>query len=273
VTTRRILLVNADDFGFTTDVNEGIVHCHREGILTATTLMANAAAFDHAVRLAKRTPTLDVGCHGVLVSGHSLATGRELPNSLSELIPRLILRQIDPYAELKAQFERIRAAGLRITHIDTHKHTHLLPSVLDAVARLAAEHGIGWVRRPFDLPINGEPVPLGRRLVSRGLGFLRRRFHRVLSRHGCATTDHFAGFSLTGYLQASDLIRLFEHLPGGSTELMVHPGFHGEALERARTRLKAARQKELEALTDPEVKARLRAIGIQLGRYSAMSGA
>lgn len=266
----KILLVNADDFGFTTDVNEGILHCHNEGILTATTLMANGAAFDDAVRIALCTPSLDVGCHGVLVGGHSVADGRELPNSVGELLRALALRQVDPYVELKAQLERIRQAGLRITHMDTHKHTHLAPPVLEAVAKLAEEYGIRWIRRPFDLPINGEPVPVARRVLSRSLGFLRSRFHTVLARHGCATTDHFAGFALTGHLQASDLIRLFENLPAGSTELMVHPGFHREALEKARTRLKATRQKELEALTDPSVRQRLAELGIQLGRYSRL---
>ncbi len=81
----KTLIVNADDFGFTPDVNDGIVHAHREGILTATTLMANGAAFDHAVRLARETPTLDVGCHFVLVGdGHSLvAPYRNLPATVS----------------------------------------------------------------------------------------------------------------------------------------------------------------------------------------------
>ena len=70
---RRQLVVNADDFGFTPDVNEGIVEAHRHGILTATTLMANGAAFEDAVRLARERPTLDIGCHLVLIGGHVAA--------------------------------------------------------------------------------------------------------------------------------------------------------------------------------------------------------
>ena len=267
----KFLVVNADDFGFTHDVNEGIIEAHRRGILTATTLMANGEAFDDAVLLARQTPALDVGCHLVLVGGKSLITGREFPNSVGGLIREIILGRIKPYDELKAQVEKIVAAGIRPTHLDTHKHTHLFPPVLKAVARLGEEYQIRWVRRPFDLPVTGEPVPATRRALSWGLHFLRSYFHRVLSRRGCRTTDHFAGFSLTGYLEASDLIRLFGQLPEGSTELMVHPGYHGAELQAARTRLKASRQKELEALIAPETRAALQKNAIQLQRYGEMA--
>lgn len=263
----RTLHVNADDFGFTRDVNEGIVHAHRHGILTATTLMANGAAFAQAVELARETPTLDVGCHLVLTGGASVLTGRELPGSVKDVMLAVALGRLDPYAEFRAQLERLAAHGLRPTHLDTHKHTHLFPPVLAAVARLAEEYRVKWVRRPFDLPIDGEPVPWARRAVSRSLHFLRRRFHRVLSGHGCQTTDHFAGFSLTGYLQAADLVRLFDRLPEGSTELMVHPGFCTTELRAARTRLKESREMELRALTAPEVRAALERNGIRLARY------
>lgn len=263
----RTLHVNADDFGFTRDVNEGIVHAHRHGILTATTLMANGDAFEHAVQLARATPGLDVGCHLVLTGGSSVVTGAPLPASVNDVMIAVMRGRLDPYRELRAQIERVVAAGIRPTHLDTHKHTHLFPPVLSAVARLGEEFRIRWVRRPFDLPISGEPVPWARRAVSRSLHFLRRRFHRVLERHGCRTTDHFAGFSLTGYLQASDLVRLFDQLPAGSTELMVHPGFCTDELRAAKTRLKESRQKELEALVAPEVRASLERNGIRLARY------
>ena len=87
------IIVNADDFGFTADVNEGIVAAHRRGILTATSLMANGEAFDDAVRLARETPTLDIGCHLVLIGGESLLTGQPLPASVPELLGALARRQ------------------------------------------------------------------------------------------------------------------------------------------------------------------------------------
>jgi hopanoid biosynthesis associated protein HpnK len=266
----RKLIVNADDFGFTTDVNEGIIEAHEKGILTATTLMANGEAFDHAVRLAKQTPTLDVGCHLVLVGGISLLPPfRHYPATVGQLMRELFFYRISVHAELNAQVRRIIAAGIQPTHLDTHKHTHLLPPVLEAVAKISAQYGIPWVRRPFDYPITGGPkdIPWLARNTSRGLQFLRTRFHRTLHRYRCQTTDHFAGFQFTGHLRTAQLIHLIRNLPPGITELMCHPGRYGRELRAARTRLKHSRERELEALTAPEVKAALAEEGVQLVRY------
>ena len=264
------LVVNADDFGFTPDVNEGIVKAHREGILTATTLMANGAAFDDAVRLAREFPALDIGCHLVLVGGTSLTTGKPLPLTVGRLLSALAFRQIRVYDELRSQVERIVGAGIRPTHLDTHKHTHLAPPVLDAVARLSEEFDIRWVRRPFDFPLEAawdHTVPRLKRLTSSALGLLRNRFHRVLEKHHCRTTDHFAGFQITGRFRIQELVNLLGIIPEGSTELMCHPGKCGPALRHARTRLKESREAELEALTAAEVRAALDRAKIELVNY------
>ncbi len=169
------LIVNADDFGFTRDVNQGIVQAHREGILTATTLMATGAAFEDAVRLAKETPTLDVGCHLVLVGEPPF------PMSIPELVPAVMLGRIAIYDAFAAQVRRIQAAGITPTHLDTHKHTHLLPQVLEAVARVSEEFRIPWVRRPFDF--RSQPGGIG---WKNSLMHLRASgFERTLSKHGC----------------------------------------------------------------------------------------
>jgi predicted glycoside hydrolase/deacetylase ChbG (UPF0249 family) len=264
------LIVNADDFGFTPDVNEGIVDAHRRGILTATTLMANAAAFDDAVRLARQTPTLDIGCHLVLIGGESLVTGRPLPASVPQLLGALARRRIRPYEELRAQVRKILDAGIRPTHLDTHKHTHLAPPVLDAVARLGEEFDIRWVRRPMDFPMNAVPVPPLKRLTSSALSLMRRRFHRVLTRHGCRTTDHFAGFQITGTFRTEELVALLGVLPEGTTELMTHPGYCTESLRKAKTRLKESRAHELEALIAPEVRQALQQNQIELATYAGL---
>jgi predicted glycoside hydrolase/deacetylase ChbG (UPF0249 family) len=268
--SRKQLVVNADDFGFTPDVNEGIVEANRGGILTATTLMANGAAFDDAVRLARKTPTLDIGVHLVLVGGRSTLTGKPLPPSVAKLFAAMARREIRVYDELRAQAQRIVDEGLRPTHLDTHKHTHLAPPVLDAVARIGEEFGIRWVRRPFDFPLNALPIPPLRRLTSRALGLLRPRFHRVLARHGCKTTDHFAGFQITGRFRTAELVDLMGAIPEGSTELMCHPGRCGEALRNARTRLKESRERELEALVSREVREAIERNGIELANYAGL---
>ena len=269
MSARKRLVTNADDFGFTPDVNRGIIAAHRHGILTATTLMANGEAFDDAVRLARETQSLDIGCHLVLISGRAaLPPHRALPASAPELIIAVTARRIRVYDELAAQVRKIVSAGLQPTHLDSHKHTHLLPPVLDAVARISQEFQIRWVRRPFDVPItalNGG-VPMLRRATGASLQVLRRRFQRVLAQHSCRSTDHFAGFHLTGRFRTPELVRLIQELPDGVTEFMCHPGYSGD-LRYAHTRLKESREREMEALVAPETRTALSAAGVELVNY------
>ena len=140
------------------------------------------------------------------------------------------------------------------------------------MARLSREFGIRWVRRPFDLPLTTlkGSVPRLLRITSGGLSFLRKRFHQVLERHGCRTTDHFAGFQITGRLRTPELVELLGAIPEGSTELMVHPGRCREPLRQARTRLKESREHELEALVAPETRVALERNGIELVNYAAI---
>ena len=265
--------MNADDFGFTRDVNSGIVEAHCKGILTATTLMANGAAFDDAVLLAAQFPSLDVGVHLQMVQGTSvLEPGRALPPSPAALIAEIIRNRWNVFAELKAQVQKVLAAGIKPTHLDTHKHTHLLPPVLDAVARLSQQYNIPWVRTPFDFPLPGKQAKASIRLTSLAMRTMRGHFRRVLSRHGARSTDHFTGFAWTGNYAAADLIDLVQHLPEGSTELMTHPGHLGPELLRANTRLKESRYQELIALTDSRVREALSAAGVQLGGFRMLNG-
>ncbi len=264
------LVVNADDFGFTRDVNSGIVEAHRRGILTATTIMANGPAFEDAVRLAGENPRLDIGCHLVLVQGESVARpGTALPATLGALLRALALGRMPVYDELAAQVLRIVVAGLRPSHLDTHKHTHVLPAVLSAVARISQEFDIPWVRRPFDFPMRaGSPkIPAGVRVKGRLLEIPRRRFNAVLAAHGCRTTDHFAGFRLTGRFRTAELVALIGQLPAGTVEFMCHPGHCGVDLLAAPTRLKESREAELQALTAAETRRALDAAGVRLATY------
>jgi len=257
----KFLITNADDFGFTTDVNEGIVHAHRHGILTAATLMATGAAFDHAVILAHENPELDIGVHLVLLGSPGY------PATVSGLIKAIGMRRIPIREKLVEQVRRVLEAGLRPTHLDTHKHTHLLPQVLDAVARISEEFQIPWVRRPFDLPMSASGISWKTRLASKSFGFVRSRFHAKLAKHHCRTTDHFAGFQLTGRYRAAELSKLIRGLPEGITEFMCHPGFCTDELRGARTRLKESRRQELDALTSAEVRKAIAESGVKLVRY------
>ena len=236
------LIINADDFGFTRDVNAGIIQAHREGVLTSATLMANGGAFEDAVRLAHETPTLDVGCHLVLVDGRSVLDGSPFP----ETPVRLLFQKLDAYPELRAQIQKIVAAGIRPTHLDSHKHTHLLPGVFRAVVRLAKEFAIPYIRRP---------------LPSIDL------YRRVAQASGVRMTDHLLGFRLTGTLTEDTFAAAIEGLPDGETEFFCHPGLLGPELAQARTRLKESRVRELEALTSPRIRALINAKGICLSPF------
>jgi chitin disaccharide deacetylase len=239
------LIINADDFGFTHEVNAGIVDAHLHGVLTSTTLMANGEAFEHAVRLARDTPSLDIGCHLVLVQGRSLATGRRLPETPTELLIALAKKQVDLYTELRVQVEKILAAGLQPSHLDSHKHTHIVPQVFRQVVRLAQEFGIPYVRLPLD-----ETVPFARLPCA-----LASRYYRAFaSNYNIRMTDHFLGFRLTGSFTEQNFAAILSHLPQGTTEFMCHPGFAGPELQRAPTRLKESRVRELEALTSPRIR-------------------
>ena len=246
------LIFNADDFGFTRDVNEGIVEAHRNGVLTATTLMANGDAFEHAVALARETPSLDVGVHLVMVQGQSVASpGRAMPATLRDLARALMRRELAVYDEAAAQVRRIIDAGIEPSHIDTHKHTHLFPPVLDAVARVAREFGIPWVRRPFDFGVS-RGTGVAKQAVMAGMKMMRPRFATALA--GLRMTDYFAGFQITGNLDAAAMIDTLERLPEGLTEFMCHPGKCGAELRGAATRLKESRAVELAALMSPAVR-------------------
>jgi predicted glycoside hydrolase/deacetylase ChbG (UPF0249 family) len=187
-----------------------------------------------------------------------LVQGPGLPATLRALLAALACGRVRPYDEFAAQVRRILAAGIRPTHLDTHKHTHMIPSVLDAVARVAEEFNIPWVRGPIDFPPGT-------------LGLWRRRFRRVLTPRGCRMTDHFAGYRLTGRLRTPELVALLSALPEGLTELMTHPGYCTAALRAAPTRLTDSRRLELEALTAPETRASLERCGIVLTSYGRVT--
>ena len=240
------LIINADDFGFTRDVNAGIVHAHREGVLTSTTLMANGDAFEDAVRLAFETPALDIGCHLVLVQGRSLVSGRPFPEKLRHVLTALARGQLDVYSEFRAQIEKIRDTGLQITHLDSHKHTHIVPAVFRAVVRVAQEFEIPYVRLPLDVG---------------------RFYRRWAQDRGVHMTDHFLGFRLTGSLTEDSFAAALRSLPEGTTEFMCHPGFLGPELRQASTRLKESRVKELEALTSPRIREIMAAEGVHLATF------
>jgi len=278
------LILNADDFGLTAGVNRAIVELHRAGRLTSATLMARAAATEEAIEMACSTPTLGVGCHVVLVDGDPQLAARELStlhepptlpptlidprtgrfySMLGAFLARLLtgrIRSGEIEAEAAAQIAQLQSRGLRLTHIDTHKHTHMFPAVLRPVLRAARAAGIRVVRNPFEprWSLRATPGASGikggiRRAEVGLLRLLEPTFRRIVAEEGFATTDGAIGVLATGTLDAATLTSLLQNLPpdtlGTETwELVTHPGYNDRDLAQARTRLLASREAEREAL-------------------------
>ncbi len=268
------LILNADDFGLTAGVNRAIVELHRAGRLTSATLMARAAAIEEAIELAHSTPTLGVGCHVVLVDGEPQLAARELPTladartgrfhpTLGAFLARLLTGRIcfrEIEAEAAAQIALLQSKGLRLTHIDTHKHTHMFPAVLRPVLRAARAAGIRAVRNPFEprWSLRATPAAAGiqtgvRRAEVSLLRLLEPTFRRIVAEEGFSTTDGAIGVLATGTLDAATVTSLLRNLPPGALgtgtwELVTHPGYNDRDLAQARTRLLASRETERQAL-------------------------
>ncbi len=252
------LIINADDFGFTRDVNAGIIEAHTTGVLTSTTLMANGDAFEDAVRLARLYPTLDVGCHLVLVQGRSVIDGAPLAQTLREVLARLVQKRLNAYHELRAQIQKILDAGIRPTHLDSHKHTHIVPAIFGVVVRLAEEFSIPYVRLPLD-----RTTPYAGWVCGR----VDPLYRKAARQRNVCMTDHFLGYRLTGALNEASLLGALQTLKEGTTEFMCHPGLLGPELQSAPTRLKESRVCELQALTSPRVRTVMDAAGVRLATF------
>jgi chitin disaccharide deacetylase len=259
------LIVNADDFGLTTGVNRAVAELHERGKLTSATLMARAAATDEAIEQALRTPSLGIGCHVVLVDGEPVLPPGEIPSltdartgrfhpTLAGFLRRALagsIRATEIEAEADAQIAFIKSRGLRFTHIDTHKHTHMFPAVLRPVLRAARSAGICAVRNPFEPAWSRRATanaPFARRMEVSLLHSLQPAFRRILLKEGFVTTDGALGVLATGTLDSATLDSLLRKLPPGTWELVTHPGYNDDALAQANTRLTASRETELQAL-------------------------
>jgi hopanoid biosynthesis associated protein HpnK len=284
------LIVNADDFGMTSGINRAIAVAHRHGIVTSATLMASGAAFHEAVQLARNNPELKVGCHVSLVQGDPMlpaatiptlalaASGRSSPRyqGFGDFASAVLLGRINPEEiarEAEAQFRRLQAAGIEISHFDTHKHLHALPPVLRPLLQAARECGIRALRCPFE-PAGSTrawQALLRPRLWKRlpVVAFLRRyqpEFRRLAAQFGLATTDGTLGITVTGCLNEALLDSLLRRLPEGTWELVCHPAYVDSQL-RSLSTLRTG-EAELRALTSEAIRGSLARSSIELASYA-----
>ena len=287
------LIVNADDLGWTDGVNRGILDAFRGGIVTSTSLLANGAAFAEAATLAKSSPRMGVGVHLNLSDGAPTADRESVTSLLSDdgmladspenlLLKRarrkLVLEEVEE--EWDAQIQKVREAGIRPTHVDGHKHVHMLPGLFSIALRLAKKHGIEAIRVSLEESSLRTALASGSQhragvvmkqgVQARGLKLLARDARKEAARMGMATADYFCGIAQTGELTLEGVEHLLKNLPDGTTELMCHPGYADDALQKTATRLQGSRQKELEILTDTKIRNLVASRGIRLIDYGSV---
>lgn len=266
----RRLIVNADDFGLTHGINRAVRDLHQLGALPSTTLMAAARRFDEAVEISRQQKTLGVGCHIVLVDGIPVADPATIPTlldvshlrsseprfrcTLGEFVRALYLGRIDSShieREAIAQILRLQQAGIAVTHVDTHKHTHMFPPVLHGVMRAAQACNIRTIRNPFEPAWSVAATPgagLVRAWQVRLLATLRHRFWKLIRQQEFFTTNGCVGVAATGTFNEATLRSLLNRMPEGNFELVCHPAYMDEELTATRTRLQQSRQVEQAAL-------------------------
>jgi len=282
----RRLIINADDFGLTSGVNRAIAESNRSGIVTSATLMANAQASVAATDLAKAQPGLKIGCHIVLIDGVPLTA--DLPSltngssrfrsslkqfALDSVRKRIAAEEIQREAE--AQIRKIQACGITLTHVDSHKHTHMFPQVLRPVLRAARACGLRAARNPFE-PLRswpksmvfGSPGLWGRSAAVMAFQMFASEFRRAIKEEGMVSTDGTVGIAATGMLDQAILLKILNALPEGTWELVCHPGYSDADLQAAGTRLTQSRQVELAALTSAETQEAIARQKIDLISYA-----
>jgi predicted glycoside hydrolase/deacetylase ChbG (UPF0249 family) len=284
------LIVNADDLGWTEGVNRGILEAFHHGIVTSTSLLANGSAFKGGAEAARSAPGLGVGVHLNLSDGPSIADretvttllndGGEFAGGPESLLLRrarggLSLSEVEN--EWDAQIQKVRDTGIAPTHLDGHKHVHMLPGLFEIALRLAKRHEISAIRVALEASSLRAALSAGSKqhagvvikqgVQARGLKLLARDARELAGRAGISTADYFCGIAQTGELTREGVEQLVKNLPDGTTELMCHPGYLDSALQKSDTRLQDSRPNELQILTDTGIRNLVASLGIRLIDY------
>lgn len=270
----RLLIVNADDYALTGGVSRGILRAHREGVVTSTSVLAVAPAFERTGPWLIDEPRLGVGVHLAAVGEDPpVLTASEVPTLVDRrgrlaiswrvFLRRALAGRIDPddlRREFEAQLQRVSSLGVKITHLDTHQHLHLWPSVRDVVLALAGAHGIRAVR----VPRSATAFP------GRGVNYLAAELARRAGAAGLAFPAHAAGLDEAGALdgaQFSITLARLASLDAPTVEVSAHPGEDVDP-ERERYRWRYRWDDELQALTSAGAREAVQAAGFTLGTYA-----
>jgi hopanoid biosynthesis associated protein HpnK len=278
------LIVTADDFGASAEINEAVIRAHSEGILTSASLMVNEPAFGQAVELARKTPRLAVGLHLALSLSRATLPPEQIPDlvdaegKLSDnstkagwkyYFSKRVQEQLEK--EIRAQAEKFLATGLPLDHINGHQHIHMHPRVFRMIARLAEEYkvpGIRIVRDKLRLNLKLDKkrwaYKLSHWIIFSNLG---RRCRKLAKDAPWVSADYVMGLYQDGRLNREHLLGLLQSLPEGIVEIYCHP-----ATKNAGVPSRAPEQ-EFAALIDPAVKKLVESGGIQLTCYRQLRSA
>ncbi|ACC70367.1 hopanoid biosynthesis-associated protein HpnK [Paraburkholderia phymatum] len=267
-TPRRALIVTADDFGLHPRINEAVERAHLHGILTSASLMVAAAASADAVHRARQYPSLRVGLHIVLadgvpmlathlipalVDGHGRLGDRMVRDGFRFFLLPEVRRQLK--AEIRAQFQAFARTGLKLDHVNTHKHFHLHPTVLALIIEVGSEYGLNAMRLPYE---RGAPAWIRPWIA---------RVRKQLDNAGIAHNDYIIGMSQTGHMDEAALLAALARLPEGVGEIYCHPAVPGEG-PITPTMQTYRHSDEFDALMSERVAAALAASGAITGGFA-----
>lgn len=270
------LIVTADDFGASVEVNAAVEQAHQHGILTAASLMVAGDAAADAVARAKRLPRLGAGLHIVLVEGRPTLPPERIPALVgpdglfrTDMVRTAIRIFASPSArrqlaaEIDAQFAAFAATGLRLDHVNAHKHFHLHPTIAATILKVGRRYDVKAIRAPVEpaAPLRAVDGTQG----GSGIEALwARRVQRRMRGAGLTVPDQVFGLAWSGVMIPARVTGLLDHLPDGLTEIYAHPAT-GPYPGAAPGYLYA---QELAALTDPLAIAAVRRHDVTLGRFA-----
>lgn len=274
------LIINADDFGFSDDVNTAIIQAHEEGILTSTSLMVTGDAAQNAIALAKNHPRLAVGLHLVLVCGKSVLPPAQIPNlvdsqgNFSDNPTQAGLNyqfnqatRAELRLEIAAQLEKFRDSGLNLSHVDGHLHLHVHPVILNILTEFAAEFQIKFIRLPSEELTKNLKIDRRNLLIkivwSIVFGQLRNYGEGLLKAHNIKFADRVYGLLQTGNMSEEYLLSLIPQIEAELVEIYAHP-------TSVNTKINNSGEIELKALLSERVREILSIKGFELSNYNQL---
>lgn len=275
------LIINADDFGLSRGVNQGIIEAHQKGIITSTTLMANMPGFEDAVKLARQNPHLGVGIHLNIYRGKPLLSPSQIPSlvnkqgeffssfKLAKKIYRGKINPVEVEKELKAQIIKVKEAGISISHLDSEKHFHCFPKISEVVLKLASYFNIRKIRLPREKwsPRQFSDLFSPQFYKRQYLASRSRSLIPLFQKQGIKYIDNFYGILYSGKISFGSFLKILENIPNGISEFMVHPGYVDKELQKLNNNMIYSREKELRILMHPEVRKKIKALGVELINY------